>query len=225
MRIRKHHTFFSDQLRKYIDQKLYQLKSSEKLFSLINAIETDSLRQWDKVAVSYLSPNEALALGLLLTYRYQDILQEKNDLFQKVTSYFYLALELDEKVDKNLRPLTLSCLATLFFGKALREPTRQKQKKILYIVRHYLEESLELTNRSEQREINFIFLALTEVCLGNLYQGIKNLHKAAKIAKHAAPLWRILANIYKNLGHYKLKLFFENRAKKAEEENLSLLAA
>lgn len=214
-----YHYFFSHNLKKYIDQHIYQLKNSQKIFEVIKSIDSVTCRRWEKIPLSYLSSNEALGLGIILAFDNAGERLSRDHVFERVSEYFLWTLENAHK-SQDVYHLACTCLGVICLEKALIE-SKKRQRKYLILARHYLEESQERLSRIQKPslsihlEVNFIYQTLVEVCLNNLPEAIKNLQKAAKISKNSAPLWKMLANIYKNLGMPCAQNFFHARYEKA----------
>ena len=223
--MRKHESvhykkFFAHHIRKFIDQHIYKLEESEKIFELIQSIDTHTARRWEKLPLSYLSPSETLSLAMVIAFDQGGARLSNDKTFNKVQDYFHWTLEHNQK---NLNSLASTGLGVIYFEKALNEE-RVAQRKWIRLAKYALEtstESIEKTQKThvhlKHLEINYLYLTLAHVCLGELPSALSYLHKAAKISKNSAPLWRMLANIYKNLGQKHISKFFFNRYLKAME--------
>ena len=211
-----HHNFLSINLRKYIDKHLYELKNGHKIYKFISHIDSQTIRRWSKLPVNYLTATESLALGTTLAFGPFLHKIENINYFKKVVGYFDYSLD-HSRSDSKIRAICNTSLGVLFFEKALLED-RKKQRKYLILAKFYLNESLSEISKEEKahKEINLIYLTLVHVSLGELYQGIHSLHKAAKVSLEPISLWRILANIYKNLNMPRVQQYYENKCLKMQ---------
>ena len=193
--------FFTRNIKKYIESSLYQLLPEESLFSELKAISHHECERWRKSPLEYLSSKEALALALHFSIG-KEKLHYNHLLFAKVMDYFERCLRYS-KCKKEIHLANLS-LGVVLFEQAVHSE-RDKQKGLLSLSKHYLEEALLY---KENTELLFIYLTLVEVSSGHLSLAIKNLTKASKVSLDPLPIWSMLASIYKNLQMPEVSEYF-----------------
>lgn len=229
MNQRSHIHFFSNNLRKYIDRNIYRVDSSKHVFNVLEILNSKNYQKWESLPFSYLTPLETLGVGLYLAAKDNGHKLSKDSYFLKAAHYFLWTIE-NSHTRKYEFCLASTCLGVILLERSLFE-NRHKQKKYILLAKHYLETSQELLLKKQMNphqtiliEINFIYQALVRVCLGELEQAIQNIQKAAKISKNPSPLWKILSNVYKNLGQENIHLYFWNKYEKSQNLKVNLEA-
>lgn len=212
----RYRMFFTRNIRKYIERNLYQLFPEESLFSELRMISHQQCERWRKSPIEYLSSKEALALALHFSLG-REKLHYNNFFFAEIMNYFEWCLR-HSKCKKEIHLANLS-LGVVLFEKAVHSE-RDKQKGLLSLSKHYLEEGILYEANTE---LLFIYLTLVEVSLGHLNLAIKNLTKASKVSLDPLPIWRMLASIYKNLKMPAVADYFLLKIDRQREYQVSVL--
>lgn len=206
-RFNRYRSFFTRHLKKYIEERFYTLQSDPRIFKVIQDISFHDCERWKSGPIDYLSPREALALGIHLGMG-EDHPWLLDKYFDRVMEY--LEWSIHHSQCKQTQSLAHLALGVILFEKAVHSPVAD-QRNMLLLSRYYLEETFETTYTKSSREVILIYRALVEVCIDNLPGALKFLSQAGKVSESPLPIWKILASVYKSLGQEKVSLFYTNK--------------
>lgn len=206
-RFNRYRHFFTRHLKKYIEERFYTLHSDPRIFEVIQDISFHDCERWKSGPVEYLSPREALALGIHLGMG-EDHPWLLDKYFDRVMEY--LEWSIHHSQCKRTQSLAHLALGVILFEKAVHSPVCD-QRNMLLLARYYLEETFEATYTKSSREVILIYRALVEVCIDNLPGALKFLAQAGKVSESPLPIWRILASVYKSLGQERVSSFYTNK--------------
>lgn len=206
-RFNRYRHFFTRHLKKYIEERFYTLHSDPRIFEVIQDISFHDCERWKSGPVEYLSPREALALGIHLGMG-EDHPWLLDKYFDRVMEY--LEWSIHHSQCKRTQSLAHLALGVILFEKAVHSPVCD-QRNMLLLARYYLEETFDATYTKSSREVILIYRALVEVCIDNLPGALKFLAQAGKVSESPLPIWRILASVYKSLGQERVSSFYTNK--------------
>ncbi|MCO4793197.1 MAG: hypothetical protein KC493_05780 [Bacteriovoracaceae bacterium] len=221
IRFNRYRHFFTRHMKKYIEERFYTLQSDPKIFSVIKDITFHDCERWKTGPIEYLSPREALALGIHLGMG-EDHPWLLDKYFDRIMDYFDWSI--NHSQCKKTQSLAHLALGVILFEKAVHSP-REEQRNMLFLSRHYLDECLQTTFKSSSMEVIIVYQALVEVCLDNLPGALKHLAKASKVSEGPVPIWKILASVYKHLGQERVSEFYMNKITSFKIENNLGIAA
>jgi hypothetical protein len=208
-RFNRYRHFFTRHLKKYIEERFYTLHSDPQIFEVIQDISFHDCERWKSGPVEYLSPREALALGIHLGMG-EDHPWLLDKYFGRIMEY--LEWSSHHTQCKKIQSLAHLALGVILFEKAVHSPIKD-QRNLLLLSRYYLRECLESSFNASSIEVIHIYQALAEVCLNNLPGALKFLARAAKVSESPLPIWKILASIYRHLGQENVSNFYMGKIK------------
>lgn len=224
--------FFQTDFEHYISRKFYLLKNDGHVIDQCfngRSYQTKDLHSWSKVPLSYMSASDALwmALSLPSLDSEQKFCEES---FKKACEYAHWSLEYSYLYDldraKRIDVIAHLLLTAQYTRYSLHQGDLKKQKKYIILANFHLDQAYEVlqgpefdsTTASILSEMIFIYKTIIHVCLNQLEIAISYICKAAKISPFPAPLWKVLSDIYKNLGQQKISQFYFRRFKSSSPE-------
>lgn len=202
--------FYTESISKY-----FGFTPNSELDSFDSILESSISHKWKNIHPSYLSSKEALVLGIKMmnTYEFKDEFGDIED--HQAHEMFDLALKSfrDSGDDKKLYSLAMGIF---YFRNALKIEDRSRQVKVIRLAKHFIDEAVETCGECLLTRLH---LVLIHVTMDNITMAVKELVKLGREVEDRN-IYTILFNIYENLGHENIAIFYNLKASKLKERTI-----
>jgi hypothetical protein len=196
--------YFTRNIKKYARYDFLSKHLDQKRLHLFKGITSTDCQRWIRIPIDYLSPREALAVGIYL----KTMPVSKKD-SEKCLKYLeYSIPDINAKNSEEIKYYALMALGIFYFDEAIKGPL-ERQKKILKICNHYFE---ECGNSEIHDELLSLHQMIVEVANEDKEAAVKFLVRASKINPHPQILFQVLSSIYLELGMERVSHYYFSRS-------------
>jgi tetratricopeptide (TPR) repeat protein len=200
----RYSNFFLLPLNQYFKNFKYNVFDDFPILQNLNRTTNKDYLKWVKIQKEYLSAQESMAVGITLFF---DNRSDEVEFLDKIISYFEYSL--NNSNDVHIKYLSNISLGLVYFKTALSKSEKKTQSKLMKISRFYFTEASLFV---EHNELSLLYLALTEVAIGEIEEACRFISKASKTSQDPGILYQVLHKVYDNLGFKNISLFYENKA-------------